>query len=66
MPKPNYQTMKTELDDIMAKLQDDSLDVDAALKYYQRGLELVQKLEQYLKEAENKLTELKAKAPPKP
>lgn len=57
----NYQELKNELDGIMLSLQQDDLDVDKALEYYQRGLELVQKLEAYLKDAENKIVEIKAK-----
>jgi exodeoxyribonuclease VII small subunit len=56
-----YQSLKTELDGIMAELQRDDLDVDIALQHYKRGLALVQQLEQYLKTAENQVIELKAK-----
>lgn len=59
--KPNYEQLQAELDTIMAELQRDDLDVDQALQHYQRGLELVRQLETYLKTAENKVTELKAK-----
>jgi exodeoxyribonuclease VII small subunit len=58
---PNYQELKAELDSIMAKLQAEDLDVDEALKLYQRGLELVQELDSYLKTAENTVQELKAR-----
>jgi exodeoxyribonuclease VII small subunit len=58
-PAPTYETLKTELDTIMAELQREDLDVDEALKHYQRGLELIRQLEQYLVKAENKVTELK-------
>jgi exodeoxyribonuclease VII small subunit len=60
-PPVNYETLKNELDDIMLELQREDLDVDKALEYYQRGLELVQALESYLKTAENTVKELKAK-----
>ncbi len=62
MPKAkvSYQALKAELDDIMFKLQSEDLDVDAALKYYERGLELVKQLENYLKTAENKVREIEA------
>jgi exodeoxyribonuclease VII small subunit len=56
----NYQELKAELDSIMLELQREDLDVDEALKHYQRGLELVQALENYLKTAENKIKTLKA------
>lgn len=65
MAKATYQELKAELDQIMAELQREDLDVDEALKHYQRGQELIQKLQDYLKTAENKLTELQAKPGPK-
>jgi exodeoxyribonuclease VII small subunit len=60
-PQADYAALKSELDQVLGELQRDDLGVDAALKHYQRGLELVQQLEAYLKTAENKVTELKAK-----
>ncbi len=57
----NYKTLQTELDTVMIELQREDLDVDTALKHYQRGLELINQIEQYLKSAENKVVELKAK-----
>jgi exodeoxyribonuclease VII small subunit len=63
MPKaqPTYQDLQSELDSVMLALQKEDLDVDKALEYYQRGLELVKALETYLKTAENSVKELKAK-----
>ncbi len=58
---PTYEELNQELDDILADLQRDDIDVDSALKQYERGLELVQQLEQHLKNAENTIIELKAK-----
>ncbi len=62
---PSYQELKTELDDIMAELSREDLDIDKALEYYKRGITLVKQLETYLKTAENKIQELQAthKAP---
>lgn len=57
----DYQALKAELDGIMLELQREDLDVDTALRYYERGLELVGLLEAYLKTAENRVRELKAK-----
>jgi len=56
----NYQILKAELDGIMLELQREDLDVDAALKYYERGLELVGLLEKHLKKAENRVRQLKS------
>lgn len=58
-PKPNYQELKAELEAVMIKLQAEDLDVDEALILYQRGLELVKQLDDYLKTAENTIKELK-------
>lgn len=59
--KPSYQVLASELDDILAELQQSDLDVDVAVKKYERGLELIKELEKYLGEAENRVSELKAK-----
>ncbi|MEK7600266.1 MAG: exodeoxyribonuclease VII small subunit [Patescibacteria group bacterium] len=63
--EPSYQELKSELDDIMDQLGREDLDIDKALDYYQRGIELVKQLETYLKTAENKILELQTtlKAP---
>ena len=53
--------MKDELENIMVKLQAEDIDVDEALKLYERGLELVKQLNKYLKTAENTVQELKAR-----
>lgn len=57
----SYASLKAELDEVLAELQREDLDVDTALKNYHRGLELVQELQAYLKTAENKVTQLQAK-----
>lgn len=59
--RPSYQSLASELDDILVELQQSDLDVDVAVKKYERGLELIKELEKYLGEAENRVTELKAK-----
>lgn len=61
MTQPNYQALKSELDDIMDALQQEGLDVDEAVKLYKRGLELVKQLEAHLKTAENSIKEVKAR-----
>lgn len=63
--KPDdYQALSSELESVMAELQREDLDVDAALKHYKRGLELVKQLEEYLETAENKVRTLKAQFNP--
>jgi exodeoxyribonuclease VII small subunit len=57
----NYETLRTELDQVLSDLQSDTGNVDQSIKQYKRGLELIQQLEQYLQTAENDIQELKAK-----
>ena len=57
----SYQEWSAELNDILLELQQENLDVDVAIKHYERGLELVKELEKYLSDAENTVTKLKAK-----
>lgn len=57
--KKSYRDLMAELDAVMAKLQDDGLDVDEAVDLYEQGLKLTDQLTAYLTESENKLTELK-------
>ena len=59
--KPTYAELKLELDRVLDALQQDDISVDDALKNYERGMELVKELETTLKDAENKITKLKAK-----
>ena len=54
--KPNYRELTDELTQLLADMQDDGLDVDEALKKYERGQQLVRQLSDYLKQAENSIT----------
>ena len=60
-PVIDYETLRVELEDVLRALQREDLDVDEALEYYQRGLELIKQLEGYLKDAENTVVKLQAK-----
>ena len=51
----DYKSMMQELQALLADMQDAELDVDAALQKYERGQELIAKLNTYLKTAENKI-----------
>jgi exodeoxyribonuclease VII small subunit len=53
--------MKSELDDVLVQLQDENIGIDKSLALYERGLELIKLLEEYLKTSENKISEIKAK-----
>ena len=59
--QPTYKQLKQELDMVLENLQQDDIDVDEALKAYERGMELIKQLKLVLKDAENKITKLKTK-----
>lgn len=56
----DYRALSDELETIMVALQQDDIDVDVAMTKYERGLELIKQLEDYLKTAENKIIKLGA------
>lgn len=58
--KIDYKRLSAELDEVLAKLQSPDLDVDEAVKSYERGMVIAKQLETYLKEAENKVATVKA------
>jgi exodeoxyribonuclease VII small subunit len=60
MAKATYKQLSDELQQLMEDLESGELDIDEAVKCYERGLLVVKELELYLKDAENKVTELKA------
>ncbi|MGZ6004822.1 MAG: exodeoxyribonuclease VII small subunit [Candidatus Saccharimonadales bacterium] len=55
----NYQQLNQELEEILDSLQSSELDIDEAIKQYERGMTVVVELQSYLKQAENKVTNLK-------
>ncbi len=57
--KTDYQALSQELDEILAQLQTAELDIDEAVKAYERGVAIAKELEIYLKSAENKITKIK-------
>jgi exodeoxyribonuclease VII small subunit len=58
--KTDYKSINSELDDILQRLQSEDLDVDEAVKLYERGIELTKELEAYLKDAENQVSKITA------
>lgn len=56
----NYQQLSIELATVMAELEQGDLEIDDAVRCYERGLELVKLLENHLTKAENRVTKLKA------
>lgn len=55
----SYTQLSEELDEILAALQNNELDIDQATKLYEQGTKITAKLELYLKSAENKVTKIK-------
>lgn len=58
----SYKQLSDELAKVMGELEQGDLDIDEAVVCYERGLQIVKELEAHLKEAENKVIELKAAA----
>ena len=58
----DYKTLSAELDNILAQMQVDDVDVDKAIALYERGMTITKELEAYLKTAENKVHKVKVKA----
>ena len=58
--KLSYQKLSTELDTILGELQGGELDIDEAVKKYERGMAIVKELQTYLKTAENTVKKVKA------
>lgn len=58
--KKSFAELNDELETIIDQLQVDGIDVDEALKLYERGIKLADELESQLKQAENTIRELKA------
>lgn len=56
----NYQIFSKELDDVLSRLQSEELPIDEAIKLYERGIEITKQLQAYLKQAENKVTKIRA------
>ena len=58
--QPSYRQLREELDEVLTELQREDLDIDRALEYYKKGLQLVKQLEKQLSGAENKIRDIKA------
>lgn len=56
----DYTGLSAELDELLTKLQSEDIQVDQALKLYERGIEITKQLETYLKNAENTVQKVKA------
>jgi exodeoxyribonuclease VII small subunit len=54
----NYQALTEELDQIIAKIQDETTSIDDALDLYERGVGITKLLEEYLASAQNRLIKI--------
>lgn len=54
-----YLEMTERLDLIIEQIQSGNLDVDESIKKYQEASKIIIKLNKYLQDAENKLSEIK-------
>lgn len=57
----DYKKLKEELDQIISDLSSSDYDIDQAIIKYKKAEAIIEKLEAYLKTAENKITDLKIK-----
>jgi len=53
--KENYESMMSELEKIVNKMQNDELTLDESIKYYEKGITLSNKLYKIINEAERKI-----------
>ncbi len=55
----SFQELSQELDEVMSNLQAEDIDIEDAVKAYERGMTIVQELEKQLKITENKVKKIK-------
>jgi exodeoxyribonuclease VII small subunit len=58
----DYQTASSELDSVLAALQQPDIAVDEAVKLYEQGTKLIKILEDHVATAENTLEKLQLQA----
>ena len=49
--KASYKSMNEELEELLAQIQIGDIDLDEAIKKYKNALAIVEKMEEYLKNA---------------
>jgi len=57
----NFTKFYQEIEEINEWFQNEEIDLDEALKKYERGMSLIQKCKERLKQSENKFEEIKKK-----
>lgn len=56
--KMNFEKSLKRLDEIVSKIENETLELEESLKLYEEGKKLIASLEKTLKEAEHKVEEL--------
>jgi exodeoxyribonuclease VII small subunit len=56
----DYQQLSRRLDEVVEAIQGPDVTIDQAIAAYEEGMELITKLQVYLKSAENRITKLQA------
>lgn len=61
MPKKNetYEEMFIKLEEIVQKMDDETMSLDESMKHYEKGINLTNKLYKILNEAEGKIKVIK-------
>lgn len=59
MAEKNYKELKDELEQIIAKLESDEVDLDESIELYEKGQKLVASLEKYIQKADLKIKKIK-------
>ena len=54
----NFESALSQLEKIVLKLEDDSIDLEDSVKSFEQGIELVKKCQKQLKDAELKVSKL--------
>lgn len=55
----DYKGLRAQLDAILLEIRAGDLDIDEASEQYEKAREIVEKLDKYIKTAENKVTKIK-------
>lgn len=59
--KKTYQQLKSELDEVLSRLEAGELDIDEAVVLYQKGQKLTGELQKYLSGVKAKIDIIKSK-----
>ena len=57
--QPSYQDLQAQLQEVLDWFESPGIDIDQATKQYEKGQELIAKLETYLKKAEIRIEKIK-------